>query len=166
MELFIINTYLSLLIFNPLEAAVLFLAATGDFKLVFSRKFIKHWFILGIINFVFQYLASCLDIGFARLFVNHFNSILIITIILYIYMKIFIESKILLKICFYSALFNAISAIVGIMIGTSIFGLFVISGSTTIIEICINFIIKFIQFFILYIFMEVFYEKFRKKTFN
>lgn len=166
MELFIINTYLSLLIFNPLEAAVLFLAATGDFKLVFSRKFIKHWFILGTINFVFQYLASCLDIGFARLFVNHFNSILIITIILYIYMKIFIESKILLKICFYSALFNAISAIVGIMIGTSIFGLFVISGSTTIIEICINFIIKFIQFFILYIFMEVFYEKFRKKTFN
>lgn len=166
MELFIINTYLSLLIFNPLEAAVLFLAATGDFKLVFSRKFIKHWFILGIINFVFQYLASCLDIGFARLFVNHFNSILIITIILYIYMKIFIESKILLKICFYSALFNAISAIVGIMIGTSIFGLFIISGSTTIIEICINFIIKFIQFFILYIFMEVFYEKFRKKTFN
>ena len=166
MELFIINTYLSLLIFNPLEAAVLFLAATGDFRQVFSKKFIKHWFILGSINFVFQYLASCLDIGFARLFINHFNSILIITVILYIYMKIFIESKILLKICFCSALFNAISAIVGIMIGTSIFGLFVISGSTTVIEICINFIIKFIQFFILYIFMEVFYEKFRKKTFN
>lgn len=166
MELFVINTYLSLLIFNPLEAAVLFLAATGDFRQVFSKRFIKHWFILGSINFVFQYLASCLDIGFARLFINHFNSILTITFILYIYMRIFIKNKILLKICFYSALFNAISAIIGIMIGTNIFGLFVISGSNIVIEICINFIIKIIQFFILYIFVEVFYEKIRKKTFN
>lgn len=64
MELFIINTYLSLLIFNPLEAAVLFLATTGDFRQVFSKRFIKHWFILGSINFVFQSLVKIFSASF------------------------------------------------------------------------------------------------------
>lgn len=167
MELFVINAYLSLLIFNPLEAAVLFLAATGDFKLVFSRKFIKHWFILGSINFVFQYLASCLDIGFARLFVNHFNSIIVMGIILKLYNDFILKINIKLKRNFYSSCFNAISILFGIMISTKIFDLSVITGSVWSIEIVINLFIKLIQFLLLYIFFWRFFknEKFCKEYF-
>ena len=165
MELFIINTYLSLLIFNPLEAAVLFLAATGDFKLVFSRKFIKHWFILGSINFIFQYLASCLDVGFFQLFFNHINSIIIMSIILKIYNNLVTRMNIKLKECFYSAIFNAITILLGIMIGTKIFDLSVVVKSVGSMEIIINLLIKLIQFLLLYIFFWRIFknEKFCKK---
>lgn len=167
MELFIINTYFSLLIFNPLEAAVLFLAATGDFKLVFSKRFIKHWFILGSINFVFQYLASCLDIGFARLFINHFNSIVIMGVILKFYIDFIVKINIKSKRIFYSSSFNAISILLGIMISTKIFDLSVIIGSVWNVEIAINLFIKLIQFLLLYIFFGGFFknEKFCKKYF-
>lgn len=161
MELFVINTYLSLLIFNPLEAAVLFLAATGDFKLVFSRKFIKHWFILGSINFVFQYLAFCLDVGFARLFTNHINSIILASIILYIYLKHILKVyKSNLKIVI-AALYNAITIIFILIFFENI-----ISYNFNIYdEIIVNFIIKVLQFLLLYIFFKGVkkYEKFCKK---
>lgn len=161
MELFIINTYLSLLIFNPLEAAVLFLAATGDFKLVFSRKFIKHWFILGTINFVFQYLASCLDIGFAKLFVNHINSIVLAAVILYIYLKYILKIfKPKFKVLTV-ALYNAITIIFILIFFENI-----ISYNFNIYdEIIVNFIIKVLQFLLLYIFFKGVkkYEKFCKK---
>lgn len=163
MELFIINTYLSLLIFNPLEAAVLFLAATGDFKLVFSRKFIKHWFILGTINFVFQYLASCLDVGFARLFVNYFNSIFVIGLILKLYLNIFINKNFSNKLIFYTVLFNVVTTLFVIMFSQEI-----ISYNYTIYEeIIVNFIIKILQFLLLYIFYKEVgkNEKFCKKYF-
>lgn len=164
MELFIINTYLSLLIFNPLEAAVLFLAATGDFRQVFSKRFIKHWFILGTINFVFQYLASCLDIGFVRLFANYINSIVIMGIILLFYFKYILKINIKIFIILYSVLFNIVTI------------LFILTFSENIItcnfniyeEIATNLLIKIIQFLLL----NIFYggicrnEKFCKKHFE
>lgn len=162
MELFVINTYLSLLIFNPLEAAVLFLAATGDFKLVFSRKFIKHWFILGSINFVFQYLASCLDIGFARLFINHFNSIVIMSCILYIYLN-FINKKYNIKYAFLANIFNTTTILVIIMFFQKI----VFKDFDVGTEIVINLTIKIFQFLLLYLYNGGFiYEKFCKKYFE
>ena len=143
------------------------MAATGDFKLVFSRKFIKHWFILGSINFVFQYLASCLDIGFARLFINHFNSIIIMGVILKFYIDFIVKINIKSKRNFYSSSFNAISILLGIMISTKIFDLSVITGSVWNVEIAINLFIKLIQFLLLYIFFGGFFknEKFCKKYF-
>lgn len=164
MELFIINTYLSLLIFNPLEAAVLFLAATGDFRQVFSKRFIKHWFILGSINFVFQYLASCLDIGFARLFANYISSIVIMGMILLFYFKYILKINIKISIILYSVLFNIVTI------------LFILTFSKNIItynfnvyeEIVTNLLIKIIQFLLLNIFYGGIYrnEKFCKKHFE
>ena len=147
MELFIINTYLSLLIFNPLEAAVLFLAATGDFRQVFSKRFIKHWFILGSINFVFQYLASCLDVGFARLFINHFNSIIIMSCILYIYLN-FINKKYNIKYAFLANIFNTTTIFIIIMFFKKI----VFKDFDVGTEIVINLTIKIFQFLLLYLY--------------
>ena len=162
MELFIINTYLSLLIFNPLEAAVLFLAATGDFRQVFSKRFIKHWFILGSINFVFQYLASCLDVGFARLFINHFNSIIIMSCILYIYLN-FINKKYNIKYAFLANIFNTTTILVIIMFFKKI----VFKDFDVGTEIVINLTIKIFQFLLLYLYNGGFiYEKFCKKYFK
>lgn len=137
------------------------MAATGDFKLVFSRKFIKHWFILGTINFVFQYLASCLDIGFARLFINHFNSIVLAAVILYIYLKYILKIfKSKFKVLTV-ALYNAITIIFILIFFENI-----ISYNFNIYdEIIVNFIIKILQFLLLYIFFKGVkkYEKFCKK---
>ena len=139
------------------------MAATGDFKLVFSRKFIKHWFILGTINFVFQYLASCLDVGFARLFVNYFNSIFVIGLILKLYLNIFINKNFSNKLIFYTVLFNIVTTLFVIMFSQEI-----ISYNYTIYEeIIVNFIIKILQFLLLYIFYKEVgkNEKFCKKYF-
>ena len=155
MELFIINTYLSLLIFNPLEAAVLFLAATGDFKLVFSRKFIKHWFILGTINFVFQYTVNLIPIGFLNLFYSYFNSIFIMGVVLFVYFNKVIKNKIKFIKIISSTFFNLISILFILLLFSKNIGLFVIPVNAGInIEFLINFTIKIFQFLLLYIFYK------------
>lgn len=166
MELFIINTYLSLLIFNPLEAAVLFLAATGDFKLVFSRKFIKHWFILGTINFVFQSFVKIFSASFLYLFYSYFDSIVIMGLTLYLYIKVAINKRYNVKLCILSATFNLITILLIIMVVGNIFNNFIVISNLEIIEeIIINFIIKIFQILLLYIFYKGVstYEKFFKK---
>lgn len=168
MELFIINTYLSLLIFNPLEAAVLFLAATGDFKLVFSRKFIKHWFILGTINFVFQYTVNLIPIGFLNLFYSYFNSIFIMGVVLFVYFNKVIKNKIKFIKIISSTFFNLISILFILLLFSKNIGLFVIPVNAGInIEFLINFTIKIFQFLLLYIFYKgVNYEKICRKIFK
>lgn len=167
MELFVINTYLSLLIFNPLEAAVLFLAATGDFKLVFSRKFIKHWFVLGTINFVFQYTVDFISIGLVHLFYSYFISIFIMGIILLYYNKI-INIKIKSINNFYSSTFNLITILLGILLSSKFTGFFSIPQDASIQrEIFVNLTIKIIQFLLLYMYYGGFnYEKYCKKYFK
>lgn len=162
MELFIINTYLSLLIFNPLEAAVLFLAATGDFKLVFSRKFIKHWFILGTINFVFQYLCDSFSFSKIHLFLTYFINIFILGIVLYLYIKNFkLFNKITIKECLIAAIFNLVTIFIIILIFTQFKNNFISPLNISIVEeILINFLIKILQYLFLYIFWRKLYEKF------
>ena len=167
MELFIINTYLSLLIFNPLEAAVLFLAATGDFKLVFSKRFIKHWFILGSINFVFQYTVDFVSIGLVHLFYSYFISIFIMGIILLYYNKI-LNLKVNKINNFYSSIFNLITILLGILISSKFTGFFSIPQDASIQrEIFVNLTIKIIQFLLLYMYYGGFScEKYCKKYFK
>ena len=167
MELFIINTYLSLLIFNPLEAAVLFLAATGDFKLVFSRKFIKHWFILGTINFVFQYTVNLIPIGIINLLYSYLNSIFLISFVLYYYLNIILKIKINKINIFLATLFNLISVLFILLVTKDFVGFICVPSNFSIIrEILVNFVIKIFQFLLLYIFWRVIYEKFCKENVN
>ena len=155
MELFIINTYLSLLIFNPLEAAVLFLAATGDFRQVFSKRFIKHWFILGSINFVFQSLVKIFSASFLYLFYSYFDSIFIMGMTLYLYNKFVINKKYNIKLCIFSATFNLITILLIVMMAGNIFNNFIVISNLKIIEeIVINFTIKIFQILLLYIFYK------------
>ena len=167
MELFIINTYLSLLIFNPLEAAVLFLAATGDFKLVFSRKFIKHWFVLGTINFVFQYTVNLIPIGIINLLYSYLNSIFLISFVLYYYLNIILKIKINKINIFLATLFNLISVLFILLVTKDFVGFICVPSNFSIIrEILVNFVIKIFQFLLLYIFWRVIYEKFCKENVN
>ena len=167
MELFVINTYLSLLIFNPLEAAVLFLAATGDFKLVFSRKFIKHWFVLGTINFVFQYTVNLIPIGIINLLYSYLNSIFLISFVLYYYLNIILKIKINKINIFLATLFNLISVLFILLVTKDFVGFICVPSNFSIIrEILVNFVIKIFQFLLLYIFWRVIYEKFCKENVN
>lgn len=112
---------------------------------------------------MFQYLASCLDVGFTRLFVNYFNSIFVIGLILKLYLNIFINKNFSNKLIFYTVLFNIVTTLFVIMFSQEI-----ISYNYTIYEeIIVNFIIKILQFLLLYIFYKEVgkNEKFCKKYF-
>lgn len=111
---------------------------------------------------MFQYLASCLDVGFARLFINHFNSIVIMTCILYIYLN-FINKKYNIKYAFLANIFNTTTILVIIMFFQKI----VFKDFDVGTEIVINLTIKIFQFLLLYLYNGGFiYEKFCKKHFE
>lgn len=145
------NIFLSLLIFNPLEAVVLFLAAIGDKSKVFRKENIKHFYILGTINFILQYLTWEIKPSLVGLFITHFYSIFISAFILKFYIITFL--KINLK--FITALFSMLYTIVTIMICVIIINLFISFGTDAdniFEEIATNVLIKLFQFLLLYLF--------------
>ena len=166
MECFIINVYLTLLIFNPLEAAVLLVMALKNFKIVFSKNNIKHLYILGILNYISQYLVGIIPASYLRLFLNFLNSVLIMGCILYCFLNIVNIKKIKLSRCFLATSFNLVTTAASLILLQDIFGFFAIpSDSFLFREFLINLIIKIIQFLLLYIFIGGFLynEKFCKK---
>lgn len=142
------NVFLSLLIFNPLEAVVLFWAAIGDKSKVFRKENIKHFYILGAINFAFQYISDSFSPGITNLFFRYFVGLFLMSFILYFYLN----NNISLSKCFISATFNLVSVALIIVILNSIFS-HMLWGNNVLLkeEILMNIMIKILQFLFLYV---------------
>lgn len=146
------NIFLSLLIFNPLEAIVLFWAAIGDKSKVFRKENIKHFYILGTINFYLQYFVENLPPSIINLFLTYFYSILIPAFILKIYFLKIMKINIKFLRCFFAMIFTAITILFGIIVVNNFFFNAGIEVTNIYIEIIVNLFIKFIQLLLLFIF--------------
>lgn len=94
------NFFLSLTLYNPLESFVIIYAlyALENKRFEFKNN-IKHFYFLGTINLLFQYILHFLKYTSIGYYINISFSIFIAPIILYYYFKIFIF-KIRFKNCF------------------------------------------------------------------
>lgn len=160
------SVWLSLLIFNPLEVMVLFWAVTGDYKMVFKKCNIKHFYIVGSINFVFQYLSELVPTGIFYLISQYFINIVVIAIISYFYL---IKNKVVTKFvnCLFSSIFNLITIMIIISFYSLIFDKFLqVQHIELLLEIIVNLVIRIFQFLLLYnifTFWRIQNEKYLKK---
>lgn len=156
------NIFLSLLIFNPLEALVLFWAAIGDKSKVFRKENIIHFYILGTINFVFQYLIGNLEPSIINLMIEYLYSIIIASFILKFYILYFIKINVKLIKCFSSIIFTIVTTMFVVIILSNLTKIELITIPNIFIETIVNFIIKILQFLLLLLLLLFFgglYEK-------
>lgn len=153
------SIWLSLLLFNPLESVVLFWAAIGDSKEVFKKKNIKHFYILGTINFIFQYFFENIKAGIFNLFGQYLLGLFVIPLIFFFYFK-----KLSFLNCLLAGFFNLITIMILVIIFSEIFfGALDVENMDLIQEFIINLAIKFFQFLLLYI---KFFKERKNEVFN
>lgn len=165
-EIFL-NFCLSALIYNPLEAFILIYFCSIFTEIRINKSIIKHCYILGFINLLFQYYTVYIESKILSLSYDLFIALIISPIILAFYIKNFIVLLFKLKICFCACIFNFLSLYISIII-INLFDYLEIWYP--VYEIYPNNIsmfntdlfIKIFQFLILYLFKkgDLYYEKF------
>lgn len=114
-EIFL-NFWLSALIYNPLEAFILIYFCSIFTEIKIDKNIIKHCYLLGFINLLFQYVTIWINDKVLSLSYDLFVALIISPFILAFYSKFFIFSIFELKICFYACIFNFLSLYISIII--------------------------------------------------
>lgn len=147
------SIWLSLLLFNPLESVVLFWAAIGDSKEVFKKKNIKHFYILGTINFIFQYFTQeVINPSISTLFLEHFYGLFISGIFLYKYLNV-LNYNIKIQNALIASIFNSLTILLIVILFSNFF-INIFINLNILQEIIVNTMVKIIQFLSLYIFFR------------
>ena len=147
------NFYLSLLIYNPLEAFILiyFCSIFGNFKL--NKNILKECYILGSINLAVQYMGRNIENDALMFLYDIFISIIVTPILLFIFIRLF-HNITDIKLCIFSAIFNFLTLFASLFLLNFIKGIDVIfTGfySEILHEFLLNIYIKIFQIFILYL---------------
>ena len=155
----ILNFWLSALIYNPLEAFIL---------IYFCKNIIKHCYLLGFINLLFQYSTVVyIQNESLSLIYDLVLALVISPFILLIYLKIFSIILLKLQICFYACIFNFISLYMVIILIDTIKNNTIIFNEIRSLEyeIFINLTIKIFQLLLFLIFRlgEMFMKKILKQ---
>lgn len=169
-----LNFWLSVLIYNPLEAFILIYFCSIFTEIRINKSIIKHCYILGFINLLFQYYTMYITIKSLSFYYDLFIALIISPVILIFYLKFFIIKKIKIKLCFYACIFNFLSLYLSVAILNSVkileiwypsYSVYPNSVSMFITDL----IIKILQFLLLYLFKvgDFYYERnFKKNCFK
>lgn len=108
---------MSALLYNPLEAMllILFVKYIGNVNIPIDRKFICHCYLLGYGNLLTQYISKYFPLGYGLIY-NIFVSIVLMTILLYLYSHSIMKLKFRVKFCLLSCIFNFITICFGLYI--------------------------------------------------
>lgn len=147
-EIFL-NFWLSALIYNPLEAFILIYFCSIFTEIKIDKNIIKHCYILGFVNLLFQYIGKSIGNNAHVFIYNIFVALILTPILLYIYIKLIFFKKINFVICIYSAIFNFVTLYIALLIINSFKNITVFNVDRSFNhELFVNFLIKIIQLFI------------------
>lgn len=151
-EIFL-NFWLSVLIYNPLEAFILIYFCSIFTEIRINKSTIKHCYILGFINLLFQYYTTFLDIEIISFCYDIFVALFLSPLILKNYFSNFVYKNIKIDIFIYSCIFNFITIFLCNYIISKFlnFDYSYIGYNCLISEFFSNCISKFLQFVFLYL---------------
>ena len=155
-----LNIWLSLFIFNPLESIFLLWVALEDKEIVLRKKNIKHFYILGTINFALQYFIENLEPSILNLFLTYIFSIFVSAILLKIYILKIMKMKVKLLRCIIATSFVVFTIMFGVVTLNSLLFKDGVQPENIITEIIVNLFIKFIQLLILLLFGREYEEQY------
>lgn len=110
----------SLVLYNPLEALVIILICDLFTKRKFKLIDIVHCYVLGAINLMIQYISVFINDSALQLIYNIFVSLILTSIITYLYYNLAIKERINLIYAFYALGLQYISVSIAVYILNSI----------------------------------------------